>query len=516
MHSFFRTVVVLTFLSSGCSSQNDRNANTESGLVKIEITTSKQFQVIENFGASDAWACQFTGLWPDAKKNAIADLLFSTDTFSNGTPKGIGLSLWRFNIGAGSVQQGEASGIKDEWRRAESFLEADGNYNWNRQAGQVWFLKAAQQRGVKQFLGFLNSPPVNMTKNKKAFADNGITNIDSSHYDELGKYTVEVIKGVKNMTGIDFNYISPANEPQWDWSDGGQEGSPYTNEDIFGVVKSVSKALQQYNLSAQIIVPESGHIKYLLADEDKPGRGNQVTVFFNPSSPYYLGQLSNVSKTVAAHSYFSTSPQATAVSLRKNVAMRVASVPRTHYWQSEYCILGDNEGEIKGEKRDLGMDAAIYTANVIHKDLVHANATAWQWWLAVSPYDYKDGLVYIDKNKSDGNFYQSKMLWALGNYSRFIRPGMIRVEASIPQQAAGISVSAYIDDVSRKLVVVVVNASANEQKVSLLNGEGTSATSFTQCDMYITSESKNLQKQPASAGQLSVGPQTVVTMVTNY
>ncbi len=147
---------------------------------------------------------------------------------------------------------------------------------------------------------------------------------------------------------------------------------------------------------------------------------------------------------------------------------------------------------------------------------MYANATAWQWWLAVSPYDYKDGLVYIDKNKSDGNFYQSKMLWALGNYSRFIRPGMIRVEASIPQQAAGISVSAYIDDVSRKLVVVVVNASANEQKVSLMNGEGTSATSFTQCDMYITSESKNLQKQPASAGQLSVGPQTVVTLVTNY
>ncbi|HLO37756.1 MAG TPA: glycoside hydrolase, partial [Lacibacter sp.] len=102
--------------------------------VKISININKQFQVIENFGASDAWACQFAGLWPDEKKNAIADLLFSTDTFSDGSPKGIGLSQWRFNIGAGSTQQGESSGIRDEWRRAESFLEPNGTYNWNRQA----------------------------------------------------------------------------------------------------------------------------------------------------------------------------------------------------------------------------------------------------------------------------------------------------------------------------------------------------------------------------------------------
>lgn len=516
MHQFIRTVLFSICISLAWSSKNEEliNAGTES--IQIDINTSKQFQAIENFGASDAWACQFTGQWPEAKKNAIADLLFSTDTFSNGSPKGIGLSLWRFNIGAGSAQQGELSGIKDEWRRAESFLEPDGSYNWNRQAGQVWFLKAAQQRGVKQFLGFLNSPPVNITKNKKAFANNGITNLDSSRFEELGKFTAEVTRGVKNITGIDFNYISPVNEPQWDWSDGGQEGSPYTNEDIFGVVKSVSKSLQQYNLPAKITVPESGHIKYLLADEDKPGRGNQVNVFFYPSSAWYLGQLANVSKTVAAHSYFSTSPQSTAVALRKDIATRIASNPGIHYWQSEYCILGDNEGEIKGEKRDLGMAPALYIANVIHKDLVHANATAWQWWLAVSPYDYKDGLVYIDQNKSDGNIYQSKMLWAFGNYSRFIRPGMIRVEVSSSANTTGISTSAYIDDVSKKLFVVIVNTSYDEQKVSLKNTAGASAVPFSQFNMYITSEGKNLQKQHVSSGLISIEPRSITTLVTDF
>jgi hypothetical protein len=73
---------------------------------------------------------------------------------ASGQPKGIGLSLWRFNIGAGTAEQGAASGIKDEWRRAESFLNNDGTYNWDKQAGQVWFLKAAKERGVNEFLAF--------------------------------------------------------------------------------------------------------------------------------------------------------------------------------------------------------------------------------------------------------------------------------------------------------------------------------------------------------------------------
>ena len=41
--------------------------------------------------------------------NQIADWLFSTENDANGQPKGIGLSLWRFNVGAGSTEQGENS-----------------------------------------------------------------------------------------------------------------------------------------------------------------------------------------------------------------------------------------------------------------------------------------------------------------------------------------------------------------------------------------------------------------------
>lgn len=49
-----------------------------------------------------------------------------------GKPKGIGLSQWRVNLGGGSAAQGEASGIEDKSRRAESYLTDDLTYDWTR------------------------------------------------------------------------------------------------------------------------------------------------------------------------------------------------------------------------------------------------------------------------------------------------------------------------------------------------------------------------------------------------
>ena len=93
--------------------------------------------------------CQFVGLWPDKSRNQVADWLFSMEEDANGKPKGIGLSLWRFNIGAGSAAQ---NNISDDWRKTEGFLQDDMTYDWSRQAGQKWFMQAAKERGVASSL----------------------------------------------------------------------------------------------------------------------------------------------------------------------------------------------------------------------------------------------------------------------------------------------------------------------------------------------------------------------------
>lgn len=470
----------------------------------IDIDFSKTYQTISNFGASDAWSCQFVGNWPDDKRNKIADLLFSQDIDADGSPKGIGLSLWRFNIGAGSAQQRNESGINDEWRRAESFLNTDGTYNWQNQVGQVWFLKAAKKRGVKQFLGFTNSPPVQFTINKKAYARGGKVNIATDQYANFAAYLAKVVKGVEQVSKVKFDYISPINEPQWDWSDGGQEGSPYNNTEIAGVIRSINKEFEAKKISSKILVGEAGSINYLFTKGDKPGKGNQINDFFKPGSANYLGDLSGVSKTISAHSYFTTSPMATAVKARKELADNVTAIKGLGYWQSEYCILGDNAGEMDGNKRDLGIDAALYLASVIHTDLTVANASAWQWWTAISAYDYKDGLIYIDKNKTDGNFYTSKMLWAMGNYSRFIRPGAVRIGATISSSTGKpLLISAFKD--GKNIVAVIINPNADDV-VAELNTQARFNT------LYLTSQVDELKARKIDGSKVTVPSRSVITL----
>ncbi|QDK80480.1 xylanase [Spirosoma sp. KCTC 42546] len=480
--------------------------------ITVTIDPTKTGQTIDHFGASDAWSCQFVGQWPEAKKTAIADLLFSRDTLPNGKPKGIGLSLWRFNIGAGTAEQGIESGIKDEWRRAESFLNNDGTYNWSKQAGQVWFLKAAKERGVATFLAFPNSPPVQYTINGKGYASKAIPNLNADKFDQYAGFLATVITGIRNKTGILFNYISPVNEPQWDWSDGGQEGTPFYNNQIASITRSLSSALLNNKLATQINVAEAGQIEFLYSEHNRQGKGKQISSFFNKASTDYIGNLPNLTKAVSAHSYFTTSPYNIAVQKRNQLATSVSDVPNLGYWMSEYCILGDNSGEINGSGRELGIDPGLYVAKVIHTDLVNAYASAWHWWIAISPYNYKDGLIYIDKTKTDGNYYSSKMLWAFGNFSRFIRPGAVRVNTSVTQSNEGLLVSSYRNK-NQQLVTVCINAGSEDQLVKLILASG----NLSNVTRYTTSAMADLD--PVSIrnydGSLTIGAKSIVTVVGN-
>lgn len=487
-----RGAIVSAFLFYICM----HSAAGQTAAVHVDIDPEVTYQTIDNFGASDAWAAQFVGNWPAEKKNMMADWLFSTDTTSSGQPKGIGLSLWRYNIGAGSTEQGDSSGITDEWRRAGM---------WQHQSGQHWFLQAAKERKVKQFLAFLNSPPVNLTINGKAFATKGNCNISPDKYDAFAAYIADALEGVAKITGTPFNFISPVNEPQWDWSDNKQEGCPYDNDQISGLTRSISKTLTQRKLPVKITVTEAGQLDYLYAAKNKPARGKQISAFFDSSSADYLGNLPNISRIIAGHSYFTTSPRAVSIGTREELARHIKAVDGLKFWQSEYCILGGNAGEINGEKRDYGMEAALYLARVIHDDLTIANAAAWQYWLAISPYDYKDGLIYIDKNKEDGQFHDSKMLWAMGNYSRFVRPGAKRIRADVRGDST-LLVSAY-KNTDNTISVVIVNSANDNKRISLDRRKG----KFHRLRSYVTSEADNLHPLAVN-NSIIIPPRAVVTV----
>ncbi len=487
------------------------------------VNVTRTFQTIENFGASDCWSARFLGLWPDEKRNDIADLLFSLETDAIGKPKGIGLSLWRFNIGAGSAEQGNDSRITDIYRRTECFLKADGGMDWSKQTGQRWFLQAAKKRGVKQFLAFSNSPPVHLTANHLATnigrPRDGSMNLPETNYDAWAEFLSDTIAGLALRDGIYFNYLSPFNEPEWNWDGSSQEGTPAKVNEIANMARCLDKQLSIKGLSTRILLTESGDCHFLYqSNTHLSGRDNQIASLFDPESEYYIGNLEHVPKTIAGHGYWTTSPIENMQNTRKELRAALDKYS-LNFWQSELCIM-DNDSEIGGGgQKDLGMKTALYVARIIHNDLSLGNATAWHWWLAMTPYNYKDGLIYAtpEKNRLDGTFTDSKLLWTFGNFSRFIRPGATRVEINPEADTNnphGLMLSAYIDETRKTVSVVVINYSETEQPI-ILKTNGFQATAFTP---FITSEDPkhNLFPLPkVSPGKtITIPARSVITFVS--
>ena len=83
--------------------------------------------------------------------------------------------------------------------------------------------------------------------------------------------------------------------------------------------------------------------------------------------------------------------------------------------------------------------------------------------------DYKDGLirVYSRDGMKSGYAVDSRLMWALGNYSRFIRPGAVRYEVSSSADfdPYGVMCSAY-RNADGSWVVVAINYSEDLKPLS--------------------------------------------------
>jgi O-glycosyl hydrolase len=493
-------------------------------LVEVRLDPTRTYQPIDGFGASDAWRCQFVGAhWPLAKRERIAELLFSREVDAAGHPRGIGLSLWRFYLSAGTAEQGEASGIANPWRRGECFLNADGSYDWSKQAGQQWFLQAARRHGVERTLAFVNAPPVSLSRNGKGFADRGdiSLNLRDGALPQYVQFLAEVLEHFHHE-GQSFDYLSPFNEPQWNWDEGDQEGTPARNDELAELIRALSVELTRRQLPTQLVVGEAGTIGHVAKKMDDDQRDDQARQFFDPRSPLYVGQLPQVARIISAHSYYSVWPLDKQVEYRRMLHAALQQVdPELGYWMSEYCILQPN-GEIgQGGGRDLGMDTALYVARILHHDLTQAQARSWQWWTALSQVDYKDGLVYLDDGSAgatgrmgpdvaslqrDGAIRDSKLLWTLGNYARFVRPGMVRIGCETtpaPSPVDGVLASAY--------------AAARGERIAVLINLGRTAVRCRlgaggPVEVYLTASDANLTRRTANAADVELPPRSVTTV----
>ena len=132
---------------------------------------------------------------------------------------------------------------------------------------------------------------------------------------------------------------------------------------------------------------------------------------------------------------------------------------------------------------------ALGVATELHHAMVDAQFNLYTWWFIVRSY----GPI-----KTDGAV--SKRGWCMAQFSKFIRPGFYRVDATATP-ISGVYLSAYKSDTD--VVVVVVNTTTSTQSLTV----SISGSTISSYDRFTTSSSKSLAsdgKVTASNGSVTV------------
>jgi O-glycosyl hydrolase len=497
----------------------------QAGYAQVTLDLSKSYQTIEGFAASDCWTGNYVGsLWGDNAKNSIAKWLFSQNRKADGSPEGIGLSMWRVNLGAGTAEQGAGSDIADVSRRSECFRNADGTYDWTKQAGQQWFMQKAKEYGCDNFVLFSNSPPVAFTRNGKGYANgDGKANLQEDKYDDFALFMATVAEHFVQEE-INITYISPVNEPQYKWEEPSQEGSPWHNSEIKKIATELSSAITEKGLDTKILLAEAGAWGELY--QGSGNASNQIYQFFDPQSANYIGNLPALPPLIGGHSYWTHSNDGQLRSVRTDVGSK-AKEYGIGVFQTEWSLLGD--GYLDYDKASY-MDIALYMAKIIHSDLAFANVTSWSYWtsMGVELWGHKDRFLLISLVPGGGVYNpvtqpgtasDMPTLWALGNYSYFIRPGYRRIDLAGADNLNGLMGTAYMAPDTSQVVAVYVNYGSAEQQVAttFLNLQG---RTLAKAKSYVTSAAYSLSKtawQPYDAysatAPLKVPARSVTTAV---
>ncbi|MBC7369862.1 MAG: hypothetical protein H7343_24115 [Undibacterium sp.] len=443
----------LLLLSGGTAAKDAPSRDVAQVVVRLD----QPRQVIEGFGASGCWWAQEVGNWPEATRREVGARLFDRE-------HGIGLTIYRHNLGAGS--QDDAA-ITRPLRRAESLVGADGALDWSRDAAATRLLHEFVAIGAQRVILFAVSPPVGMTKNGRAYGARPIggiktTNLAPGREADFARYLGAATAHFVGEAGLPVTGLSPLNEPEWGWDEPKQEGCHYSPAETVRMLRAADTELQARALPVRLEGPELGswetaipYLKAIAAD------------------PVLRARLSDI----GVHSYFSQ-----AAHKAKLRAWLDAHWPGARLHMTEWCELKTG--------RDFGMDSGLVLARTVLEDLVIGRVCSWQYWLAATPHDYRDGLLQLEP--ATKTVRATKRLSALGQVSRFFRPGSVVLEVHTPwaePRAVGARLA------GGEIALVCANSGSTPQKIQVTFSDGRDWRLVT---AFVTDPTLDLAAQPVA------------------
>ncbi len=333
----------------------------------------------------------------------------------------------------------------------------ENSSNWSKEVATA---KSAIAHGGIVFASPWN-PPTSM---QEKFTRNGTANQTRLKYDQYSAYAQHLNNFVKYMkdNGAPLYAISVQNEPDyahtWTW---------WTPQEMLNFMKNNAGSIT----GAKVIAPES--FQYLK----------------NMSDPILNDSTALANMDILGAHFYGTSVSNMPYSLfqQKGAGKEL--------WMTEVYV--PNSDADSADRFPEALDVAYN----MHNGIVEGNFQAYVWWYIRRSYG---------PMKEDGTM--SKRGAMMAQYSKFVRPGYVRVDAT-KNPNTNVFVSAYKGD--GKAVVVAINksSSAVSQKINLQG-----ASSVSKVASWVTDGSKNVAAATSYTGTsftAQLPAQSVTTFVAD-
>jgi O-glycosyl hydrolase len=418
------------------------------------INGATTYQTMAGFGASEAFGQADTVLnAPSAVQQQALDLLYSPTA-------GAGLTILRNEISADS-------GITIEPTAPASPAATPTYSPLGNDQGQLWF---AQQ--IKADFGVTNvfadawSAPGFMKTNDSPIDGGtlcgapGATACSSGDWRQAyANYLVQYAEDYA-AAGVPLSYIGPFNEPSFTPS--GYDGMTMTPAQAANFMDVLGPTLAASGLSTQAecctAIGWDSAQQYAAAIEADPVANSYTPLF-------------------TSHGY----------SAPPNSALSGWTKP---VWETEWSTF-----ESWDPAWDDNTDASgLSWAQDIYTGLTAANLSAFlYWWGSTTPAENGDNEGLIQINGS--TVAASGRLWAFANYSRYVRPGAVRIAATSSSSAVDLAAFKNTDG---SVAIVALNTATSADPITYtLSGTGTANGATV--TPYLTNGSNDVAAQATTS-----------------
>ncbi|HUO57093.1 MAG TPA: malectin domain-containing carbohydrate-binding protein, partial [bacterium] len=421
----------------------------------VTVNSGTTYQTISGFGAASVWDSSST-------LSSLAVTLWHDDSASapaNQVNGQVGLSINRI------------------------LIDESGNSNWGTEAAAAT-LALAQNPNMRIF-GTSWSPPAKWKNNNNTSGNNtgndsgnpgsNSNQMNHSNWAAYATYQTAWATAMKNTYHFTPYALSVQNEPDYDTS---YQSCLWSASDFDSYIKSnLGPTLAAAGFNPIIMMPES------FADN----LNLSATTMGDSAAATFV-------RCIGMHLY-GGGPSTIPASYSTTAGHTVES------WETEISDFSTP---------DSSMTSGLKYANQIHNCIVDHNFNAYCYWWILNLNNDNEGL-YGPSNSTT----PTKRLFCEGNFSKFIRPGFVRIGCTeVP--SAGVSVSAYYSSSTNKVVVVAINNNGSASNVNVNFGGLTVTTVYP----WITDSSRNLVQQTSvavsgGAFSYSLPSQSVVSFVAS-